>query len=112
MNRSNYHQPYVNTPPRIPDYPIEEQLRAQFANRGLGAVSVNAARAAQMQRFSAHAAQWCVAEPPDCAEPLPAESPGHPDPFDAESASIKLRSAPGQADYGVASAGFTENPAV
>lgn len=51
MNRSNYHQPYVNTPPRIPDYPIEEQLRAQFANRGLGAVSVNAARAAQMQRI-------------------------------------------------------------
>ena len=51
MNRSNYRQPNVNTPARMPDYPIEEQLRARFANRGLGAVSVNAARAAQMQRM-------------------------------------------------------------
>lgn len=50
MNRGYTYDPnYAYRPAQTPNLPIEEQLRAKFANRGLGAVSVNAARAAQNQ---------------------------------------------------------------
>lgn len=54
MNRTyNRTQANAYNPAQMPNYPIEEQLRARFANRGLGAVSVNAAKSAQMQRMQA-----------------------------------------------------------
>ena len=50
MNRGYTYDPnYAYRPAQTPNLPIEEQLRAKFANRGLGAVSVNSARAAQAQ---------------------------------------------------------------
>ncbi len=50
MNRNYTYDPhYAYRPAGTPNLPIEEQLRVKFANRGLGAVSVNAARSAQLQ---------------------------------------------------------------
>ena len=48
MNRNYQYDPhYAYKPAQRSNLTIEEQLRMQFANRGLGAVSVEAARAAQ-----------------------------------------------------------------
>lgn len=52
MNRNYTYDPnyaYKNKSAQMPNLPIEEQLRAKFANRGLGAVSVSSVRAAQYQ---------------------------------------------------------------
>jgi len=58
MNRNYTYDPhYAYRPVQTPNLPIEEQLRVKFANRGLGAVSVNAARAAQLQPGQAYPRQ-------------------------------------------------------
>lgn len=67
MNRNYQFDPhYAYNPNRqASNLPIEEQLRAKFANRGLGAVSVNSARAPRTQQSSAQyrPTQQCPAQP-------------------------------------------------
>lgn len=53
MNRDHYSNSAYRPAGRVPaDLPIEELLRARFANRGLGAVSVSAAKEAQARRMA------------------------------------------------------------